>query len=292
MGGEDLEHVEVDVDGLVGDRAFALRDEAAGETRGAKRLPRLLLCGARYREEPTKAGVTHASITLPGGTSTATDDPEVSRHLSSFLGREVTLRPRAPASDREHYRRALPGASIAGRLARVAPLRGLVSRLALMGPAGKEMREEFARERGEPLPDFSVFPAELFEFVSPPGTYFDAYPIHLVTTATLAALRATLPEGDWDVARFRPNLVVETPPGLSGHVEKAWEGRVLRVGDLRLECTVATPRCSMVMHERPALPKDPRLLRTIVREANQCVGIYAHVLRGGPVARGADVALE
>jgi hypothetical protein len=142
------------------------------------------------------------------------------------------------------------------------------------------------------MPDLSVFPAELFEYVSPPGTYFDAYPIHLVTTATLAALRDRLPEGDWDVQRFRPNFVVETGPELGGFVESAWSGRVLKIGDLRLECTVATPRCSMVTHEQPSLPKDPRLLRTIVREAKQCVGIYARVLRGASVERGAAVELE
>ncbi len=134
--------------------------------------------------------------------------------------------------------------------------------------------------------------AAVREFVSPPGTYFDPYPIHLVTTATLDALRARQPEGDWDPRRFRPNLVVETTPELEGFVESAWAGRVLRVGELRLECTVATPRCSMVIKPQPGLPKDPRLLRTIVREASQCVGIYARVLRGGSVARQVGVELE
>ncbi len=292
MCGEDLERALVGADGLAGDRAFALRDEAAREIRGGKRLPKLLLCAARYREEPTRGGLSHASITLPDGGATGTDDPEVSRRLSAFLGREVTLCPRAPASDLAHYRRAQPGASLAGVLARSASVRKVVSRLATVGPGGRELREDFAREPGEPLPDFSVFPAELFEFVSLPGTYFDAYPIHLVTTATLDALRARRPDGDWDPRRFRPNLVVETGAELEGFVESAWAGRVLRVGELRLECTVATPRCSMVIQPQPGLPKDSRLLRTIVREADQCVGIYARVLRGGSVARGAGVELE
>ncbi len=60
MCGEDLEHCEVGAEGLAGDRAFALRDEAAREIRGGKRLPRLMLCTARYPEEPSLAGITHA----------------------------------------------------------------------------------------------------------------------------------------------------------------------------------------------------------------------------------------
>ncbi len=291
MCGEDLEQSEVGSDGLVGDRAFALRDEVAHEIRGAKRLPRLLLCSARYREPPKRTGVSHAIVELPDGTVTSTDDPEVSRRLSKWLGREVTLCPRAPASDTQHYRRALPGSSLAGMLARVTPLKKVVSRLATLGPGGRELREDFGRELGEPLPDLSVFPAELFEFVSPPGTYFDAYPIHVVTTATLAALRSRHAEGDCDVRRFRPNLVIETSPELSGFAEAAWVGRVLRVGGVRLECTVATPRCSMVSQAQRGLPKNVSLLRTIVRAADQNVGIYARVVGEGSVARGDEVEL-
>ena len=46
MCGEELERSEVGMDALIGGRAFALRDEAAGEIRGGKRLPRLMLCSA------------------------------------------------------------------------------------------------------------------------------------------------------------------------------------------------------------------------------------------------------
>jgi MOSC domain-containing protein YiiM len=34
------------------------------------------------------------------------------------------------------------------------------------------------------------------------------------------------------------------------------------------------------------LPRDPSVLRTIVREANQCLGLYASVIETGSVTTG------
>jgi hypothetical protein len=291
MCGEDLEQCDVGDDGLRGDRAFALRDEKAGEIRGAKRYPLLMMCRARYHNEPAATGVAHAAIALPDGRTTSTDDPAAARMLSEHLGREVTLHPRMPASDTRHYRRVQPGASIAGVLGRAPLLRKTMARLATLGPGGRSLRADFGREAGEPMPDLSVFPAELFAYVAPLGTYFDAYPIHVLTTATLAALREKDSSSAWDARRFRANFVVETDEALRGFVEAAWAGRELRIGELRVQCTVATPRCSMVMQAQPELRKDPGVLRTIVRDAEQCVGVYARVTRPGRVVRGADVEL-
>lgn len=288
MGGEQLAQAELALDGLRGDRAFAIRDEQALEVRGGKHLPKLMLCSARYPDSAS----AQARVQLPDGGSLDTDDPQLGPRLSEFLGRAVTVWPRLPASDHEHYRRVQPGASLAGTLARAAPLRKLVSQLATVGPGGRELRAAFGRVEGEPMPDLSVFPPELFEYVSPPGTYFDAYPVHLLTTASLRALRAKHPAGDWDPLRFRANFVIETEASLEGLVEAAWEGRTLCIGPAQLQCTVKTPRCSMVMQPQAALAKDPSVLRTIVREANQCVGIYARVLMGGLVSADAEVELH
>lgn len=291
MAGESLDSAQVGADGLLGDRAFALRDEVVGEIRGGKKWPRLMQCSARYREEPSEGHTPVAAITLPDGIETSTNHEHVSKQLSSFLGLPVTLCPLRPASDKEHYRRVQPGASIAGVLARSNSLRKVVARLATVGPGGDELRRDFGREAGEPLPDLSVFPAEIFEYVSPLGTYFDAFPIHLVTTASLAALRDKQPAADWDARRFRANFVVETVPELSGAAELSWAGRTLRIGGLELECTVPTPRCSMVAQAQPGLAKDSTVLRTIVREADQNVGLYARVKRAGRIAVGDAVEL-
>lgn len=291
MAGESLDASHVSADGLLGDRAFALRDEQAGEIRGAKKLPRLMLCSARFREEPTASHTPAATIMLPDGVETSTDSSDVSKLLSSYLGLPVTLCPLRPASDKEHYRRVMPGAAIAGTLARSSSLRKVVARLAAVGPSGDDLRRDFAREAGEPLPDLSVFPAEIFQYVSPPGTYFDAFPIHLITTATLAALRAINPTGDWDARRFRPNFVIETIDARPEQVELGWANRTLRIGAIELECVVATPRCGMVAQPQPGLVKDSSVLRTIVRDSNQNVGLYARVKKTGRVAAGDPVEL-
>src|SRR5215210_9178834 len=118
MAGERLEAAGVGASGLYGDRGWALRDEEAGEVRGAKKSPALILCAARYREQPAGAGSPppHADITLPDGSQTATDAADVNERLSELVGRRVTLWPLRPASDRAHYRRAIPAARVVGFL--------------------------------------------------------------------------------------------------------------------------------------------------------------------------------
>ncbi len=292
MAGERLSTAVVGARGLWGDRGWALRDEAAGEIRGAKISPKLMLCAARYREEPAAEGAPpHADITLPDGTETSTDDPKINELLSELLGRRVTLWPLRPASDRAHYRRAIPAARVVGLFSRSRNFRRLAIGAMRLAGKDKELREDFGREPGEPLPDLSLLPAEIFEFTSPPGTYFDAFPVHLITSASLAAMSRHAPETAWDARRFRPNFLIETSEGVEGLVESSWGARTLRVGGLTLKCEMPAPRCSMTIQAQENLPKDPRVLRTIVKEAGQNLGLYASVESAGRVSVGDEVEL-
>ena len=163
MGGEQLRTCDLGDLGIPGDRGWAIRDEVAGEIRGAKKLPALLLAAARYVEEPAADRIPAAEIVFPDGIRMRTDAPDVAARLSELVGRRVTLWPRRPPDDRAHYRRGLPD-----------------------NPDFEtELRGIFGRLPDEPLPDLAVFPQELFEYTSPLGTYFDALPIHLLTTASL-----------------------------------------------------------------------------------------------------------
>ncbi len=127
----------------------------------------------------------------------------------------------------------------------------------------------------------------------PAGTFFDAAPIHLVTTATLRTLRELYPDGLFEARRFRPNFVIALPEGERGFVENGWVGKRLRIGDsVRLEITMGCGRCVMTTLPQGDLPQDPGILRTAARHNHAEVGVYAKVLSEGWVWRGAAVQLE
>lgn len=127
----------------------------------------------------------------------------------------------------------------------------------------------------------------------PAGTFFDLAPIHLLTTATLDALRAAHPPGCFEVRRFRPNIVVAVEGGARGFVENEWVGRTLRLGsEVRLQVFRPCGRCVMTTLPQSDLPADSDILRTAVRHNQGNVGVYATVLHGGTIRRGDTIRLE
>jgi len=269
MGGERLEAADVVGHGVVGDRQWAVRDEEKAVIAGAKRIPGLLLCTARFVEAPTAEGPpAQVAIRLPDGSEVSSDDPDVHRRLSAAAGRTVTLCGPRPASDGDHYRTPKPTAA--------------------------EMREFFAVESGEELPDFSMLPAsllaELYQYATPRGTYYDAYTLHILTSASLAAIAATTGGADLDVRRFRPNIVVETVA--SGLVEVDWCGGTLRAGGLHARVHIPTVRCAMPTRPQPGLRADPSVLKAISEHAGRCLGVYATPSQPGRVCVGDPVEVE
>lgn len=267
MGGERLAEAHLAANGLQGDRAWAVRDEVRGGIRGAKKIPALMRCSARYSSAPKAGRMPAPEIALPGGETLAADAPGANERVSAAVGTRVTLWPLQPASDLAHYERGAPDTT----------------------DVAAELRGIFGREPDEPLPDLSVFPPELFRYESPPGTYFDAFPLLLLTDASLRRLAALAPASRVDVRRFRPNLLIETPE--DGFPERAWCGKRLRVGGAVLAVTIACPRCVMITHGFDDLPRDPGLMRRVVRQADGLVGVYASVAEPGPVRIGDAVEL-
>ena len=268
MEGERIPSATLGTNGVLGDRAWAVRNEERGAIQGAKKIPRLMSCKARYASEPPADGPAPApEITLPDGSIVRPGDAGAAERVSAVVERRVTLWPLLPASALEHYRRGAPDHA----------------------DVLTEMRAVFGRQGDEPLPDFKQFPPELTQFESPPGTYFDAYPLLLVTEATLRKLRAIAPASRIDVRRFRPNLVIATEA--EGFVESAWGGRQLTVGGTAIEVLGPCPRCVMITHAFGDVPQDTGLMRTVVKEADQNVGAYARVARGGELRVGDAVRL-
>ena len=269
MGGELLDEIELAKRGLPGDRVWAVRDEVRGGIRGAKKIPALMELQARYPSPPSVDGSSPAEITLPDGSTVGTGDTDVNDRVTKAIDYSVTLWPLLPADALDHYRRGAPAHK----------------------DMEKEMREIFGRTPDEPIPDLSVFPPELMEFESPPGTYFDAFPLLLLTETALRTMQQKAPDSRFDVRRFRPNFVIDDSGSSEPFPEKEWCGRRLQIGEAIIEVTVECPRCVMTTHGFEDLPKDPKIMRALVRESGGILGAYAKVEKPGPVRVGDSIVL-
>lgn len=265
MAGERVEAGRLTAKGLSGDRVWALWDVKRQEIQSCKVRPRLLRCSAR-----TRPGSDQVDVTLPDGEVMGSDDPAIHGVLSDLVGHESRLEP-VPSADRlDFFKRYRPDDE--GWL--------------------RELKATFEREDGEPLPDFfDEFPDEAKQFIARPGTFFLVTPLHLVTTATLAHLRSLNPQGDWDVRRFRANIVIQTPGDAAGLVEQDWVGSPMTVGSATVDCVMPTPRCGAVTRAQPDLGEDRSVLRTVVKEAQQNVGVYGEVVADGAIREGDAIAL-
>lgn len=272
MAGELLETVDLAVGGIPGDRAWAVRDEVLGGIRGAKKLPGLMALRARYPNPAVSlvAGKSSpAEIIFPDGSTVATTDPEVNDRITKAIDHPVSLCPLMPADDLEHYRRGAPSHDDMER----------------------ELRAIFARTPDEPLPDLSIFPPEIMEFESAPGTYFDAFPLFLLSQSSLDEMQRKNPESLYDVRRFRPNILLSDTDPAKPFPEQDWRNRRIQIGDAIIQLTVECPRCVMVTHGFDDLPKDPIIMRALVQQTNGNLGIYAKVEQPGKITIGDPIEL-
>ncbi|CDX25494.1 MOSC domain containing protein [Mesorhizobium sp. ORS 3324] len=114
-------------------------------------------------------------------------------------------------------------------------------------------------------------------------------PIHLLTTASLARLKALHPEGVPDPRRFRPNIVVDMEPVEDSFPETEWIGRKLAVGDLLLTISEPCRRCGFTIIAQDGFDSDPGILRNLVRHNAHNLGVYCTVDRPARIEVGAKV---
>ena len=123
------------------------------------------------------------------------------------------------------------------------------------------------------------------------GTFFDLAFVHILSTATLNALRTAYPAGRFEAKRFRPNIIVDAGP--EDFAENAWIGKTIAVGsEVRLAITGPCPRCVMTTLAQSDLPKDPGILRAAVQQNGANVGVYAEVLQSGTIRQGDVIRVE
>jgi uncharacterized protein YcbX len=272
MLGEAPERAAVGASGLAGDRAYALVDAATGKVASAKD-PRLWagLLAFRAAYAGDAAAGAPVEVTLPDGTQVRSDDAGAGDRIGEAVGRPVRLEGTPAAGGQYDY---------------VWEVDGLAPDEVVTGSQSGVTAE------GRPL---STMPMALMA----PGTFQDVAPITIMTTAALAAMARLHPDGRWDPARFRNNLLLDVPG--EGIVEQGWLGRRVAVGDdLVLEVTFPSPRCVMTTLPQGDLPRDREILRTVARENRQefaglgrwaCLGVYATVVEPGDVAVGDTVHL-
>ncbi len=278
MAGEQIDHTTLGPLGLPGDRAWALYDTEAGEIRGAKKIPGLLHFAARYLAEPlsdyTAAGI---EISTPDQQTIASSDSDASEALSRAVGRAVTLTARPdPTHDLDHYK---SGAAL------------------FPDDPMKNLRHVLGLDEDDAIPDLSGLPTEHRGYIGPPGTYFDAFPLHILTTASLDELRRLNDQANFDVRRFRPNILIDSGDALTGFAESAWGGKTLRIGpkgeaQAVIRINTSAVRCAMPMQSQPGLDFDKGALRTVKDHNGQHLGIYCSVETPGAINLGDEVTLD
>ena len=263
MLGEDVDASTVSRHGLAADRRLALVSRRTGKIASAKypRLWRDLLTMSAAADDTAGRGAVR--ITLPDGKAIWSTDPDVDEVLSALLGEPVKLTAVPPLG--ASLDRAVPEAVL---------------------------RQGVAAE----------VPAEIMELGagSPPSTFVDFAPVHLLTTSTLDRIAELSPPGEAAPERYRPNVVIgSTVPGFT---ENDWLGRKLRIGDeLVLAVIARTPRCAVPTLAHGGLPRDAEALRVLARhnrvrpvedsDPEPCAGVYAEVIRPGRIGPGDPVYL-
>jgi uncharacterized protein YcbX len=263
MAGQAHSTLEITQRGVVGDRVWAVRDEVRGGIRGGKKIPSLMTLAARFVGEPIAEGSSSAIITAADDSERETGSEGINEWLSEKLDHPVTLWPLLPAEALDHYRRGAPDNE----------------------DFETEMRELFARNADEPLPDLEMF-AEVIDYESPPGTYFDAFPILIMTEQSLATMARHRPESVFDVDRFRPNLLLDAPNSDHPFPESQWVGQQVQVGEVVFEIIGDCPRCVMTTHGFSKLEEDPGIMRALVEAHEGNLGVYAKVVKGGRLSVG------
>ncbi|OBF47489.1 molybdenum cofactor biosysynthesis protein [Mycobacterium sp. 852002-50816_SCH5313054-b] len=128
---------------------------------------------------------------------------------------------------------------------------------------------------------------------TPGDSFTDEAPLHAISTATLDHIGV-------EALRYRPNLVIATPPGYPPYGESDWIGRELVLGEARLRALTSTSRCVVPTLEHGPLPRAPQALRTPAAEnrwntgghgPQPCAGAYLEVLSAGVIRVGDPVTL-
>lgn len=148
-----------------------------------------------------------------------------------------------------------------------------------VGDAG--LRERLSRAAGEEIGVIQVGRG-----------LFDAMPVSIITPATIAQVAQRCGR-DIDLRRFRANIVIEPSDGVARETD--WIGKTLIFGDgpsaAKLCANVAIDRCVMITIDPDTAERNPAILRRVVEDFNNEVGVRCATGAPGTVAVGDAVYL-
>jgi len=272
--GEHLEKAMLEGPGMLGDRAYALIDKESGKVitaKSVKQFPDILDCSAIFIEEPSSGKeLPPVKITLPHGNSVMSDSDEVDQVLSDYFNKNVTLARKAPTDytiDQYH------------------------PDIEKIHPAG------FRDTSIEQKLGTALFEEIGMDSPIPVGSFMDMFPLSLITTSTLDHLAKLSPGSNFDISRFRMNLLLDSSE--SGLVENGWLRKSFTVGkEVKIMVAMPDPRCVMTTLEQNGIPKDTSILKTLVQHNRldvgggefPCAGVYAIITNPGLVKLGDAIA--
>jgi uncharacterized protein YcbX len=259
MLGGTVSEIIVTESGVLGDRAWALRDQRTGRIVNAKRVPDLLWFRVTYEAEPTLESSGLVRIETPGGDTIYAGQENASARISGILGRPVCLE----NSVRPDEKTSIDRDTVFGDV----PV--------------SQMKPDWTPET---MPDY---------FQLKGGTFLEIGAVFLLASGSVEHLR-DLQGGTAliDRRRFRPNFYINTGLTSGRFIEDDWLGRNLTVGDsVVLGEFAPTLWCVGSALAQEELPRDPSILRTIARGHQGCLGVYGSVVSGGLVRVGDPVIL-
>jgi uncharacterized protein len=259
MLGEQRSSLLVTQRGVLGDRAWALRDPATGRIASAKKHPRLLEFQASYEIEPTLETPGRIHVEAPDGRTFSPEDEGASSVASEILEYELHFDHEAGIDEKT-----------------------TIDRETVFGDvAVSSLKPEWTPET---MPDY-------FQLAT--WSFLEIGAVYLLTSGSVDHLRALRgKDAVVDRLRFRPNIYIESTTSWTGFVEDAWLESSLAIGE-ELQCRDfdRTLWCVTSTLAQKSIPRDLGILRTLAQHHDGCLGVYATVSSPGVVHAGDEVAL-
>lgn len=123
----------------------------------------------------------------------------------------------------------------------------------------------------------------------PAGRFVDALPMLLLTTASVRKGWSLHPEGQWDVTRFRPNVLIDAMARAGWRTPGA--GVPLHIGTAVIAPVAPCERCTMT-RPQPSLDRDLNIFKVLARNHGGTLGVWSTVAAPGTISVGDVVQVE